>query len=92
VALETFPHLEFLKRREKPTGWKVTAFDVEWLYLVDRAGYRIKEVLVHWRNRDESNTKSQQSELGRYVHESLNMGREVTRVKVNQIRGMYDEL
>jgi dolichyl-phosphate beta-glucosyltransferase len=92
VALETFPHLEFLRQQERPTGWKVTAFDVEFLYLVERAGYRIKEVLVQWRNRDESDTKSQQSELGRYLHESLNMAREVTRVKINQLRGLYDQL
>jgi hypothetical protein len=77
---------------ERPTGWKVTAFDVEFLYLVDRAGYRIKEVLVSWRNRDESDTKSQQGELARYVQESINMGREVSRVKRNQLRGVYDEI
>ena len=38
VALQIFPHLEFLRQVEKPSGWKVTAFDVEFLYLVDRAG------------------------------------------------------
>jgi dolichyl-phosphate beta-glucosyltransferase len=92
VALQIFPHLEFLREEERPAGWKVTAFDVEFLYLVERAGYRIKEVLVHWRNRDESDTKGQQGELSRYVHESLNMAREVTRVKLNQLRGVYDEL
>ncbi len=92
VALQIFPHLEFLRQVEKPSGWKVTAFDVEFLYLVDRAGYKIKEVLVSWRNRDESDTKSQQGELSRYVQESINMGREVTRVKLNQIRGVYDQV
>ena len=92
VALQLFPHLEFLRQVEQPTGWKVTAFDVEFLYLVDRAGYRIKEVLVSWRNRDVSDTKSQQGELARYLQESLNMGREVSRVKLNQIRGVYDEV
>jgi dolichyl-phosphate beta-glucosyltransferase len=91
VALQIFPHLEFLRQEERPAGWKVTAFDVEFLYLVDRAGYRIKEVLVSWRNRDESDTKGQQGDLARYINESLNMAREVTRVKLNQIRGFYDE-
>jgi dolichyl-phosphate beta-glucosyltransferase len=91
VSLQIFPHLEFLRQKERPTGWKVTAFDVEFLYLVDRAGYRIQEVLVSWRNRDESNTKSQQGEMARYVHESINMAREVTRVKLNQLRGVYDQ-
>jgi len=91
VMLATFPQLEFLRRTEKPTGWKVTAFDVELLYLVDRAGYRIKEITVRWRNRDESDTKGQQGEMARYLHESLNMAREVTRVKLNQMRGVYDK-
>lgn len=92
VALEIFPHLEFLRQKDQPTGWKVTAFDVEFLYLVQRAGYRIKEVVVSWRNRDESDTKSQESEMARYINESINMGREVTRVKLNQVRGLYDEI
>jgi dolichyl-phosphate beta-glucosyltransferase len=92
VALEIFPHLEFLRKEEKPTGWKVTAFDVEFLYLVERSGYQIKEVLVSWRNRDQSDTKSQQGELARYFNESINMAQEVTRVKLNQIRGFYDNM
>jgi dolichyl-phosphate beta-glucosyltransferase len=92
VALEIFPHLEFLRKEEKPTGWKVTAFDVEFLYLVERSGYQIKEVLVSWRNRDQSDTKSQQGELARYFNESINMAQEVTRVKLNQIRGFYDSM
>jgi dolichyl-phosphate beta-glucosyltransferase len=90
VALGVFPHLEFLKQREKPTGWKVTAYDVEFLYLVDKAGYRIKEVLVDWKNRDESDTKSQEGDLSRYLHESINMAKEIIRVKLNLLRGVYD--
>jgi dolichyl-phosphate beta-glucosyltransferase len=92
VALELFPHLEFLRQKEQPTGWKVTAFDVEFLYLVERAGYRTKEVLVSWKNRDESDTKGQQGDLSRYVRESINMAQEVARVKLNQIKGLYDEV
>jgi glycosyltransferase involved in cell wall biosynthesis len=92
VALELFPHLEFLRRGEKPEGWQVTAFDVEFLYLVERAGYRTKEVEVLWSNRDESDTKSQSGDFSRYVTESLQMGQEVLRVKLNQIRGLYDDV
>ncbi len=92
VALEIFPQLEFLRRAERPSGWKVTAFDVEFLFLVDQAGYRIREVRVEWRNRDESDTKGQQGEMARYIHESFNMAREVTRVKLNQMRGVYDQV
>jgi dolichyl-phosphate beta-glucosyltransferase len=92
VALEVFPHLEFLRCKEKPIGWKVTAYDVEFLYLVEKAGYRIKEVEVIWSNRDESDTKSQKGDLARYVNESLQMAQEVVRVERNQIKGFYDEI
>ena len=92
VMLELFPHLEFLRSADQPTGWKVTAFDVELLYLVDKAGYRIKEVGVEWRNRDVSDTKCQQGEFSRYVNESINMAQEIARVKRNQLRGVYDDI
>jgi dolichyl-phosphate beta-glucosyltransferase len=90
VALQVFPHLEYFRRASRPLGWKVTAYDVELLYLIERAGYRIKEVPVTWSNRDRSDTKSQQSELARYLGESVQMAKEVVRVKVNQLRGLYD--
>jgi dolichyl-phosphate beta-glucosyltransferase len=90
VALAIFPRLEFLRRREKPAGWRVTAYDVELLYLAERGGYRTREVPVHWSNRDRSDTKSRQSELARYLHESLEMAKEVARIKLNERRGVYD--
>jgi glycosyltransferase involved in cell wall biosynthesis len=89
VALDVFPRLQFFKQ-ETPSGWKVSAYDVELLYLCERAGYRIQEVVVDWLNRDESETKGQQGELARYFSESIDMAREVTRVKRNQSRGLYD--
>jgi len=92
VALRVFPHLEFLKNRGKPSGWKVTAYDVELLFLVEKAGYRIKEVVVSWSNRDQSDTKSQSSDLVRYVNESMDMARQVMRVKRNQLKGLYDKV
>jgi dolichyl-phosphate beta-glucosyltransferase len=90
AALELFPRLEFLRRKERPEGWRVTAYDVELLYLAQRAGYRIKEVPVRWSNRDRSDTKGQGRELARYLHESAEMAREVVRIKTNELRGAYD--
>lgn len=90
VALEVFPRLQFFRQAGRPAGWKVSAYDVELLYLYDRAGYSMKEVEVEWRNRDESDTKDQSGKLARYVKESLEMAREVLRVKLNQLRGLYD--
>jgi dolichyl-phosphate beta-glucosyltransferase len=92
VALETFPRLQFFKQAERPSGWKVSAYDVELLYIMEKAGYAIKEVVVEWQNRDVSVTKGQQNELVRYVNESLEMAREILRVKRNEMRGMYDSV
>jgi dolichyl-phosphate beta-glucosyltransferase len=91
VALEIFPSLEFLRRTVKAEGWKVTAFDVEFLYLAARRGHRIKEVEVRWSNRDESVTKADRGEWARYLQESSQMAREVLRVKLNERRGVYEQ-
>ena len=92
VVLKYFPCLEAIQRKEKPGGWQVTAFDIELLYLIEKAGYRIKEVVVIWSNRDTSDTKSRRSDLARYVNESLDMAQQVMRVKLNQIKGLYDKV
>jgi len=92
IALEIFPHLQYFKQEEKPTGWKVSAYDVELLFLIEKAGYQIKEVEVQWRNRDQSDTKRQQGALAQYVNESVEMAKEIIRVKRNQLGGLYDEL
>ncbi len=91
VLSSLFPHLEFFRRGGRSVGWQVTAYDVELLYLIGKAGYRIKEVTVDWYNRDQSDTKSRiKGELPRYLRESAEMGQEILRVKMNQWQGMYD--
>jgi len=92
AALEVFPHLQFFKRVDKPSGWKVSAYDVELLYLFEKAGYLIKEVQVEWQNRDESITKDQGGGLARYFRESVEMAQEVGRVNLNRLMGFYDEI
>ena len=92
VVLKYFPYLEAIRHKEKPSGWKVTAFDIELLYLIEKSGYRIKEVVVSWSNRDQSDTKSQRSDLARYVNESVDMAQQVMRVKLNQLRGLYNAI
>jgi len=89
AALEVFPHLQFFRQKDQPAGWKVSAYDVELLYLLERSGHPIKEVVIQWQNRDRSDTKGQGSELARYLHESAEMAREVVRVMLNQLRGAY---
>ena len=92
AALQAFPRLQFFKRNDRPTGWKVSAYDVELLYLFERAGYGIKEIEVEWQNRDESDTKDQTGAIARYLKESLEMAKEIIRVKRNQVKGLYDEI
>lgn len=91
IALDIFPRLQIFQHLQKPTGWKVTAYDVELLYLFDKAGCRIKEAPVTWHNYDQSDTKAQQEgEAARYIRESIEMVQEVIRVRLNQLRGRYD--
>jgi hypothetical protein len=85
VARELFPKLQVIREHEEVVGWKVTAFDVELLYLAERAGYRIAEVLVEWANRDVSHGKGKS-----YLSESREMASQVLRVKLNEWRGYYD--
>lgn len=92
AALEVFPQLQFFKQKERPTGWKVSAYDVELLHLFEKAGYRLKEVEVAWLNRDQSVTKDETGGMARYLRESVEMTREVLRVRVNELKGLYEDV
>jgi len=85
VALDLFPRLEAIRQPGRITGWKVTAFDVELLYLAERAGHSIGEVVVEWANRDVSQGKKKS-----YLAESKEMAEQVLRIKLNERRGLYD--
>lgn len=84
VARTLFGQLEAIRRPQAVTGWKVTAFDVELLYLAERAGYRIAERVVEWADRDVAKGKGKS-----YVAESREMAAQVLRVKMNDWRGAY---
>lgn len=90
AALAVFPRLRFLRRQAPPRGWRVSAYDVELLYLFRRAGYSVKEVAVAWHHRDRDETTRKAGDLTRYVGESIEMAREVLRVKLDQMLGFYD--
>lgn len=89
VAKELFPHLQFFRKEKNPTGWRVSAFDVELLFMARKWGHPIKEVEVDWRNEDTSNTKG--DDTSRYKKESVQMIREIIRVKRNDILGKYEK-
>lgn len=82
VAKELFPKLSVL--REKAAGWTVSAFDVELLFLVEKAGYKLKEVDVEWSQQDISTGKG-----NKLVKESVDMLKQIITVKVNDLKGYY---
>jgi len=84
VAREIFPQLEAIRRPGRVKGWRVTAFDVEMLFLVERGGYRITEVTVAWSNRDVASKKGKS-----YLAESREMAAQVLKIKLNELRGVY---
>ncbi len=66
-------------------GWRVTAYDVEMLFVAEKLGYRVKEVPVFWQQEDISRGKQKS-----FLRESREMLGEVLRVKWNDMRGIYD--
>ena len=85
VAARLFPMLETIRRPVPAQGWKVTAFDVELLFLAERVGYRIGEVVVEWADRDAAKGKRKS-----YLAESREMAAQVIRARLNAWRGLYD--
>lgn len=89
VAKKIFPELQFFKDTSSKKGWRVSAFDVELLFMAHKWGYKIKEVLVNWRNEDTSDTKGDAD--ARYKKESVQMINEIKRVLINNFKGVYDQ-
>lgn len=88
TAKQLFPNLQFFKDKSDKKGWRVSAFDVELLFMAQKWGYKIKEVYVNWKNEDLSDTKGDNTT--RFKKESLNMIQEIVRVKKNDLRGLYE--
>ena len=89
LAKKIFPNLQFFKDKSEKKGWRVSAFDVELLFMAQKWGYKIKEVEVNWKNEDLSTTKGNNSI--RFKKESQQMIQEIIRVKRNDIQGIYDQ-
>ncbi|MBN2417710.1 glycosyltransferase [bacterium] len=89
VLVSAFPRLGWFSRPSRARGWRVSAWDVELLYVLQESGTRIKEVEVAWRNRDCSDSKGAKSGGAKYIAESLEMAVEVLRVAGNRMRGTY---
>jgi len=89
VAKKIFPELQFFKDKTTNKGWRVSAFDVELLFMAQKWSYKIKEVQVAWKNEDISDTKGNLN--ARYSQESIQMIKEIIRIKSNDFQGLYDQ-
>jgi glycosyltransferase involved in cell wall biosynthesis len=83
-----FPKLQFFKKRRDVKGWTVTSYDVELLHILKKMECKIKEVRVKWDDQDVSASKG--GMLGRYFRESREMFLQIFRVKINDLKGLYD--
>lgn len=85
IAREIFPQLEVIANAGQATGWVVSAYDVELLFLAEKRGYKLKEVPVIWKNEDVSTSKSR-----KFVKESKDMLKQILRVKIKDLKGGYN--
>lgn len=84
IALDLFGRLEVFKNHTKAKGWRVSAYDVELLFIAEKSGFNIVEVPVSWADRDISRGKNKS-----FIKESKEMLLEVLRVRVNDLQGLY---
>lgn len=79
-----FSKLAIFKKSKKAKGWRVSAYDVELLFVAKKLGFRIKEVEVNWQDRDVSVSKKRN-----FIKESKEMFKEILRVRINDLLGRY---
>lgn len=85
LARVVFKKMLVLKNLESAKGWKVTAYDVEMLYIAKKLGNKITEVRVIWNDEDTSVGKERN-----FVKESIDMIIQILRVRYNDLRGRYN--
>jgi dolichyl-phosphate beta-glucosyltransferase len=86
VAKKIFPKLAVMTDKKESTGWTVSAFDVELLFLAEKYGSKLKEVDVSWKDEDTSTNKDK-----RFLKESSDMLKQILQVKLNDTKGIYDQ-
>lgn len=86
VAKKIFPMLSVMSDKKVSKGWSVSAFDVELLFLAEKFGQKLKEIDVEWKDEDTSTGKDK-----RFIKESTDMLKQILGVKINDLKGMYDQ-
>ncbi len=84
IAQEIFPQLEVIQNIDNDSGWSVSAFDVELLFLAKKYGHKLKEVDVAWQDEDVATGKGKN-----FLKESTDMLKQILRVKLNDLTGKY---
>lgn len=85
LARDIFSRMRIFGRSNRAKGWKVTAYDVEMLFLAEKLGEEIQEVRVVWRDVDTSSAKKRN-----FLKESVEMFLEILRVRINYMLGKYN--
>lgn len=86
IAKKLFPLLSLLRNQKQSTGWTVSAFDVELLFLAEKYGSKLKEVDVAWKDEDVATNKDK-----KFIKESTDMLKQILQVKKNDLQGKYDQ-
>lgn len=82
AALNTITHLRVYKKEQELERSSVSAgFDLEFLFVAHKLGYKIKEVPVIWRHVETKNVN--------FLTDSFEAIRDLVKVKLNYIRGKY---
>lgn len=85
LAKRIFNKIRIFGRKNNAIGWKVTAYDVEMLFLAKKFHEKIKEVRVEWKDEDIALGKKRN-----FLKESAEMLFEIMRVRANDILGKYN--
>lgn len=90
VAMVVFPKLQVIRQgRDGVKGWSVGSWDAECLFIADQMGFKIKEVPIVWANRDLDMETKKSDSGGKYMKESIEMVKQIFRVRINDIKGYY---
>lgn len=81
VAKDLFSNLKVYGQSHQVKGALVTAFDVELLFIAKKKGYKIKEVPIAWHHVATTRVNP--------LKDSARMFRDVIKVRLNDIKGVY---
>ncbi len=83
VAMDVIQRMKLFDRKDEVKGSSVSAaFDLEFLFLANKIGNKIKEVPVTWRHVETKNVT--------FIHDVLETLRDIAKIKWNDLTGKYN--